>query len=83
MTKQRNDSAEKEKTKNGKVEKKWVETNPSNIRIFPMDIHFLPPPGTLLKTLIKVLIQMFPDVRKVGFHPPIEKFEKEQEGKNY
>jgi hypothetical protein len=27
----------------------WVETNPSNICIFPMDMHFPPPHGTTLK----------------------------------
>jgi hypothetical protein len=40
----------------------WVETNPSNIRIFPMDICFLLPHGTTLKALIRMLIQMFTDV---------------------
>jgi hypothetical protein len=33
----------------------WVEINPSNIRIFPMDIRFLPPHGTMLKALILIL----------------------------
>jgi hypothetical protein len=37
----------------------WVETNPSNIRIFPMDIRFLLPRGTM----VKVLKQMFVNVR--------------------
>jgi hypothetical protein len=48
----------------------WVETNPSNIRIFPTDIRFPPPHGTTLKLLIQMLIQMFTDVRWVGFLPP-------------
>ncbi len=34
----------------------WVETNPSNIRIFHIDIHFLPPHGASLKALIRMLI---------------------------
>ncbi len=41
----------------------WVETNSSNILIFPTDICFLPPHGTMLKALIQMLIQMFADVR--------------------
>jgi hypothetical protein len=44
----------------------WVETNPSNICIFPTDISFTPPHGTTLKALI----WMFADVKKVGFLPP-------------
>jgi hypothetical protein len=38
--------------------KKWqrVETNPSNIRIFPPYICFLAPHGTTLKALILMLI---------------------------
>jgi len=42
-----------------------VETNQSNFRIYPTDIRLLPPHGTTLTT-----IQMFEDVRLVGFHPP-------------
>ncbi len=49
----------------------WVESNPSNICIFPTDICFLLPHGTMLKALIQMLIQMFADVRWVGFLPPV------------
>ncbi len=49
----------------------WVETNPSNIHIFPTDISFLPPHGTTLKALIQMLIWMFGDVRWAGFLPPV------------
>ncbi len=41
----------------------WVETKPSNIRIFPTDIRFLLPHGTMLRELIRMLIRMFMDVR--------------------
>ncbi len=51
----------------------WVETNPSNIHFFPIDICFQLPHGTTLKALIQMLIRMFADVRWVGFLPP-EKF---------
>ncbi len=40
-----------------------VETNPSNFRIFPMDICLSLPHGTTLKALIRMLIHMFLDVR--------------------
>jgi hypothetical protein len=43
-----------------------VETKPSNICIFPTDIHFQLPHGTMLKALIR----MFADFREVGFLPP-------------
>jgi hypothetical protein len=56
-----------------KNERQWVETNPSNIRIFTTDICFLRPHGTTLKALIRMLIRMFADVRLVGFLPPDEK----------
>ncbi len=46
----------------GKLDE-WVETNPSDIHIFPTDIHFLQPHGTMLKVLIQMLIEMFADVR--------------------
>ncbi len=30
------------------VSEQWVETNQSNFRIYPMDIHLSPPHGTTL-----------------------------------
>jgi len=45
-----------------------VETNSSNIRIYPTEIHLLPD-GTTLTVLIQMLNT---DVRLVGFHPPKE-----------
>jgi hypothetical protein len=47
----------------------WVENNPTNIRIFPTNIH-LSPQGTALTALLRMSIQMLPDVRWVGFLPP-------------
>jgi hypothetical protein len=32
----------------------WVETNPSNICIFPTDMHFISPHGTTLKAFVDV-----------------------------
>ncbi len=55
----------------------WVETNPSNICIFPTDIDFLLPRGTTLKALIRMLIQMFADIRQVGFLPPVYLYNRE------
>jgi hypothetical protein len=37
----------------------WVETNPSNICIFPTDICFSLPHGTTLKALIQMFIQKY------------------------
>jgi hypothetical protein len=39
--------------------KQWVETNPSSICIFPTDIRFPPPHGTILKALIRMLMRKY------------------------
>ncbi len=44
----------------------WVETNPSNICIFPTDIRFIAASWFYANGLIRML----PDVRRFGFHPP-------------
>jgi len=46
-----------------------VENNPTNIRIFLTNIRFLSSHGTTLKAFLRMLIQMLPDVRWVGFLP--------------
>jgi hypothetical protein len=44
----------------------WVETNPSNICIFPKDIHFY----RLMVLHDTDVHRENTDVRLVGFHPP-------------
>ncbi len=47
----------------------WVETNPSNIRISPMDICIQPLSQYHQAIKTDVCIRMFTDVRWVDFHP--------------
>ncbi len=59
----------------GVSKSQWVETNQSNFRIKHTDIYLSLPHGTTLKALIwmlRMLIQMFADVRWVGFLPPFK-----------
>ncbi len=48
----------------------WVENNPANTRIFPSNICIFYRLMVLRWLLLRMLIQMLPDVRLVGFLPP-------------
>jgi hypothetical protein len=48
----------------------WVETNQSNFRIFPADICFLLPHGTMLMAFADVKYGCCRMLEGVGLHPP-------------